>query len=40
MFYRSERVLALYTLSTNKFFPRRKISQGSPLRDLLAHILR
>lgn len=40
VFFKSERALAAYTLNTRKLFPRRKISQGSPLRDLLAHILR
>lgn len=39
VFFLSERELATYTRKTRKFFPRRNISRGSPLRDLLAHIL-
>lgn len=39
VFFSSERELATYTRKTRKFFPRGNISRGSPLRDLLAHIL-
>ncbi|KAL1883198.1 hypothetical protein Daus18300_000256 [Diaporthe australafricana] len=38
-FFESERALSAYTLSTHKVFPRNEITPGSPLRDLLAHIL-
>lgn len=40
VFFKSQRQLALYTLKTKKIFPRREIPPGSPLRDLLARILR
>ncbi|KAK7741091.1 hypothetical protein SLS63_000644 [Diaporthe eres] len=38
-FFESERALAAYTRKSHKVFPRREITQGNPLRDLLAHIL-
>lgn len=38
-FFESERALSAYTLTSRKMFPRNSITPGSPLRDLLAHIL-
>ncbi|ROW18259.1 hypothetical protein VPNG_00135 [Cytospora leucostoma] len=38
-FFESERQLSDYTVRTKKIFPRKNISPGSPLRELLAHIL-
>ncbi|KKY38413.1 hypothetical protein UCDDA912_g01731 [Diaporthe ampelina] len=39
VFFKSERALAAYTRRTRKLFPRHEVTRGSPLRDLLAHIL-
>ncbi|PSS03587.1 hypothetical protein BD289DRAFT_478421 [Coniella lustricola] len=38
-FFKSERALAQYTLTTQKIFPRSKIAKESPLKLLLANIL-
>ncbi|KAK7744964.1 hypothetical protein SLS53_003197 [Cytospora paraplurivora] len=38
-FFESEGQLSDYTIRTQKIFPRKFITPGSPLRDLLAHIL-
>ncbi|ROW11019.1 hypothetical protein VMCG_01216 [Cytospora schulzeri] len=37
-FFKSEPELSDYTLRTRKTYPRKNITPGSPLRDLLAHI--
>ena len=38
-FFKNEHALAVYTRKNRKLYPRKEISQGSPLRDLLAHIV-